>query len=121
MFGFPVSLDPDQLAGINTRLDAILAELKILNQTEGKSMSVLDDIEAEVAKSNTIEASIETLIGNMVQAVKNASTDPARLQAVLTALQNNDARLAQIVLDNTPQDPPNTPTPPPDTSGLPSN
>ena len=126
MFGFPVSLDPDQLAGITTRLDQlvaqatqIVAQLKLLNQTETKVMSILDDLEKEVGTNTDVRGSIEQLIQNMTKAVENAGADPRRLQAVLTALKNNDERLAQLVLDATPHDPPNDPTPPADTTGLP--
>ena len=118
-YGFPVTIDPDQFALITSRLDAIVAQLKTLNRMETNVMSVLDDIEAEVAKQTSVEGSVETLISNLAQAVKSAGTDPARLNAILTALKNNDERLAQLVADNTAADQPAQPTAPQDTSGLP--
>jgi hypothetical protein len=118
MFGIPVNLDPDQLAAITTRLDQIVAQLKIGNGLEVQKMGILDDLEAEVGRQTDVETGIEKLIANFVDAISNAGTDRTRLQAVLTALRNNDERLAKLITDNTPADAPAEPTPPQDTSGL---
>jgi hypothetical protein len=76
-------------------------------------MSILDDIEAEVGKTTSVLDSIETLITNLVAAGQAAQGDPARQAAILATLQANNGRLSNLVLDNTPADPPGVPTPPP--------
>jgi hypothetical protein len=77
-------------------------------------MSVLDDIEAEVANSTTVEQSVETLIANLVTTIQNSDPNNARLATVLATLQANDTRLAQLVTQNTPVQAPSVepPTPP---------
>jgi hypothetical protein len=106
-----VKLDATQHADYLARLDSIVSLLQIGNQTGGKIMGILDDIEAEVQESTSVEGSIEALISNLVDAAEANKTDPVRLQAVLDTLRANDGRLAKLVTDNTPAA---TPGPAPD-------
>lgn len=77
-----------------------------------QALSVLDQIESEVGNMSTVEASVETLVSNIVAQVAAAGADSPRLQTVLATIQANDARFAKLVTDNTPAVTP-TPIPPP--------
>lgn len=65
-------------------------------------MAKVEDLEAEVAEESTVIGSVETLVGNLIEQIKSAGTDPAKLDAVLSSLQANKARLGALVAANTP-------------------
>lgn len=78
--------------------------LDILSREHGVHMppDVLSELEAEVANGTTVEGSVATLIGNLAAQAAAAAPDNARLQTVLATMQANDARLAALVVSNTP-------------------
>jgi flagellar basal body P-ring protein FlgI len=92
-------------------LTQIVTLLQTISKQEQHIMAVLDDLEAEVATNTTVEGSVATLIANLVAELQAAATDPARLTAILDTLKANDARLAALVVANTPAPP--VPVPPP--------
>lgn len=73
-------------------------------------MPLIDDILTDVEDENTVVTSIETLLTNLSQQIKDAGTDPAKLAAIKTAIDSQKARLVAAVLANTPT-PPTPPTP----------
>jgi len=83
------------------------------------TVSVLDDLEAEVSRTPTVVDSLSTLITNLTakigeetQALANAGVDTSRIQHVLDVAAANNARLAKLVTDSTPSaTPEETPAP----------
>lgn len=77
-------------------------------------MAILDDLEAQVTANTDVITSVETLVASLAQKLQEAidSGNPARIQAVVTALKAKDEELAAAVAANTPA-PPVTPTPTP--------
>lgn len=91
------------LRQVNDKIDLILSQQETI-------MTIAQDLEDEVAAETTVVASVEQVVQNLVDAIKNAGTDQAKLQAVLASAVANKTRLAALVEANTPV--PN-PTPPP--------
>ena len=101
-------------ATIETKLDAILAALKLTN-TEITEMALdITALQTAVASETTVEQSAITLIQGMaaqIQTLINNSgntVDPAALQALVTSMTNSQQSLAAAVAANTPAAP--TPT-----------
>lgn len=61
----------------------------------------LDGLTAEVARNTSVEQSALTLIQGLSQQLKDAGTDPAKLNALVTQLEQNDDALAAAVAANT--------------------
>ncbi len=104
--------------------------LRKIITTETALMSVLDDIEAEVAANTSVVGSVETLVQNMTAKVQEQAdalaaggVDTTRLQMVLDSIRANQTRLGALVTQNTPApaepvpEPTPTPEPPPETGG----
>jgi hypothetical protein len=70
-------------------------------------VDILSQIEKEVGNNTSIESSIEQLVANFALAAQNAAPNNPRLQAVLDTMTANDARLAALVVANTPVASPN--------------
>lgn len=68
-------------------------------------MTIAQDLEDEVAAESTVIASVETVVQNLIDAVKGAGTDQAKLTAVLAAAQANKARLGALAAANTAANP----------------
>lgn len=62
----------------------------------------VDDVLAKVTAQKTVMDSAVTLLGQLSQMIKDAGTDPAKLQAISGALDANDTELANAVTANTP-------------------
>jgi len=93
---------------LHTQLVNIQMELKM-------AADKLSALEADVADTDTVVGSIETLVTNLVAELSAAQGSPdsdARIQAVIDKLDANKSRLAALVTANTPADP-GTPVPPP--------
>jgi hypothetical protein len=67
-------------------------------------MAAIDDLQAEVAKVKSVEASAITLLQGLSQLLKDAiaSGNPAAIQAVVTDLDASATALADAVTANTP-------------------
>jgi hypothetical protein len=75
-----------------------------IERKEGEIMAkvlTLDDILARIQSQGTVEDSIKVLVDSLV-AAKN---DPAKLAAIVSALDGNDAKLAAAILSGTPAAP----------------
>lgn len=88
-------------------IQAILAILKSIQQTERTEMSTLDDLLTEVTKQQGEVASVQTFIQGLQQQLSDAlsgiSLPPAQQQKVDTIfadLQANDAALAAAITTN---------------------
>lgn len=73
----------------------------ILIITRRTSMKV-DDILAKVQAQKTVMDSAVTLLGSLSQAIKDAGTDPAKLQAISDAIDANTTELSDALTANTP-------------------
>ena len=71
----------------------------------------LDDLQAEVAETVTIQESAIKLIRGLSQAIKDAGTDPAKLNAITAQLDSKNAELAAAIAENTPDEGGGEPTP----------
>lgn len=77
---------------------------RVLSQ-QVTEMALIDDLEAKVTALTTVEDSAVALLADISQRLKDAGTDPARLQAVITALDAGQTRLADAIVANTPAAP----------------
>lgn len=89
-------LDP----GLERLIDRLVFVLT--NQLE-KIMNILDTLTADVQANSTVTASVQTLITNLVQQIKDAGTDPVALKALTDQLEANNAALTAAVTANTGQ------------------
>ncbi len=82
----------------------------ILNK-EIQLMATMQDVLVETHNESDLEDSLITLMGGLVQQLKDAQAqnDPAALQAVIDQISANKAKLAAAVTANTPVNP--TPAP----------
>jgi Mg2+ and Co2+ transporter CorA len=83
---------------IETRILAI--EVVILN-LERNIMSALDDLAAEVAEVQTVEASAIALIQGLVAQLETALNDPAKIATITAQLKAATEPLAAAVAANT--------------------
>lgn len=88
----------DRLDDINRKLDLVLVKEDII-------MGIAQDLEDEVAAETTVIGSVETVVQNLIDAVKAAGTDGPKLAAVLAAAQANKTRLGALAAANTPANP----------------
>lgn len=67
-------------------------------------MASIDDISVHVAAQTTVIESVEALLTQLSQMLKDAlaSNDPAKIQAAIDAIDANSARLSADVVANTP-------------------
>jgi uncharacterized protein YoxC len=84
---------------------AQLATKHDLAEMEKRIMALLDDIQADVEEETTVIDSVVTLLNNISQQLKDAGTDPVKLQAIKDAIDKNKATLAAAVAANTPTPP----------------
>jgi hypothetical protein len=105
---------------IAAQLQLIFPVLRKITNSEKVIMSVLDEIEAEVASNTSVVGSVEILVQNMTAKIQEqtdglaaAGVDTTRMQAVLDAIKSNDTRLGALVNTNTPAPPEPVPEPTP--------
>lgn len=60
------------------------------------------DILDKVTAQTTVVDSVLALVASLSQQIKDAGTDPVKLQAISDLLDANDAKLASAVTSNTP-------------------
>lgn len=93
------------LRGLDARLTTIAQDIAHILQKEESIMATLDDIAADVADEATVVGSVEQLLTNLSQLLKDAlaaGADPVKVQAIKDAIDQNKARLAAAVAANTP-------------------
>ncbi len=82
------------LRQINNRTKIIVQRMKDVARE-------LDELETEVSENTDVVESAVTLIESLSQQIKDAGTDPARLQALTDKLDANSKKLAAAVVANT--------------------
>jgi hypothetical protein len=87
------------------KLDRILSLLTTILQKENTIMALIDDLQADVTAEDTVIDSAVTLLNGLSAALAAAGTDPAKLAALRTDIQNKTQGLAQAVAANTPAAP----------------
>lgn len=87
--------------------------LAAINELGTILMSELSDLQAEVAKAVTIEASAIVLIQGLKAALDAAGTDPVALKKLSDSLGAEDTALAAAIVAGTPTPVPASPPPPP--------
>jgi len=86
------------------RLDYLINLMHRVVREEERQMSALTDLQAEVEKVKTVEASAVTLITNIAQMLRDAiaAGDPAALTKLASDLDASATTLADAVTANTP-------------------
>lgn len=99
------------LIAIEERLEGIERHL-----TEGDfhTMTVLDDLAAQVAQNTQVEASAVQLIQGLAVQVAAAAPGNLKMQALSQQLNASATALAAAILANTPSAPTTAPTPAPE-------
>lgn len=87
------------IASITTVGNAILEKIRLAGE---KLMATMAVLEASVAKSTEVQQSAIVLIQGLAQQLRDAGTDPVKLQELADALDINAASLADAVAANTP-------------------
>jgi hypothetical protein len=87
--------------------------VSLVEQVEGTLMDVLTALEANVAADTTLDGSLATFISNLSAQATAAAPNNARLANVLATAQANSARVAALIVSNTPVASPNPVIPPP--------
>lgn len=93
------------------KLDNIQRQLNRMEKKENNIVALIDDTLADVQAETTVIASVVTLLQNLSAQIAAAGTDPMKLQAIKTQIDQNSASLAAAVIANTPAAPPATPAP----------
>jgi hypothetical protein len=77
--------------------------LKRIEERLDKIMVTLDDLIADAEDEKTVIGSVVTLLGQLSQQIKDAGTDPAKLQALKDTIDANKKAIADAIVANTPQ------------------
>lgn len=86
----------------DSRFGSIEELLKQILRKERKLMTLIEDLQREVAELTTVNDSVVTLLQNLKAQLEAAGTDPAKLQEIVNALDAQATRLADAVVANTP-------------------
>lgn len=94
---------------LHRRLDVIEAKLDRALRLERRNMSVLDDLTKAVEAQKSVDDSIEALLDGIAQQLRDSQSanDPA-IQALITDLTNNAAKVQAAITRNTPVTPTET-------------
>lgn len=82
-----------------------LATKHDLHEMEKRIMVTLQDIIDDAADESTVIASVVTLLTTLSQQLKDAGTDPAKLQALKDLVDANKKAIADAIVANTPAAP----------------
>lgn len=82
-----------------------LATKHDLQEMEKRIMVTLQDIIDDAADESTVIASVVTLLTTLSQQLKDAGTDPAKLQALKDLVDANKKAIADAIVANTPAAP----------------
>jgi hypothetical protein len=83
------------------KLNEILENLSSQNTKIDKIMALLDQLTADVAAETTVDASVETLLTNLIAEIKAAGTDPVALKALTDQMEANATALSAAVTAGT--------------------
>ncbi len=84
------SIIDQKLIGINHSIDLLQKEIKLMALD-------LTALTAQVAATETVEASAVTAINELVQELKSYANDPAAIMALATRLENSTGSLAAAI------------------------
>lgn len=87
----------------------ILAQLRALSRKEDRMAATIQDILDGVNAESTVDDSIIALLQNIADQLKNAGVPQAQIDAIMTVVNANQAKIAAAVLANTPAAPAPTP------------
>jgi len=95
-----------QLGQISTQQQLLLSNqqsiLALLSQTQKEVTMTLDQLQAQVQQTTTVEQSAITLIQGLAAQLAAAATDPAKVQALADQLKASSDALAAAITANTP-------------------
>jgi flagellar biosynthesis chaperone FliJ len=74
---------------------------RIINTKLNYMATTLDDLKAKVDAEQTVEQSAITLMQGLSAQIKAAANDPAKIQAIASELDTNNAALAAAITANT--------------------
>lgn len=111
LFGHRYHQCDDPWSGATPREIEVREMLRLILIKQEIIMGIAQDLEDEVSSETTVIASVETVVQNLVDAVKAAGTDKAQLDRVLAAAVANKTRLGALAAANTPAATP-APVPP---------
>lgn len=100
-----ISLDKEVLS----RFDRLETKLDLVLKNQEAIMSAIDDLTTAVAAEDTVIDSAVVLLQGIPGLISAAGTDPAKLAALQTDIQNKTAQLAAAVLVGTPTASPTAP------------
>lgn len=103
----------DVLTLTATNLEQAMQIINPIGDKLNKMAISVDDLVTKVTAQGTVIGGAVTLLQNLSQMVKDAGTDPVKLQAISDALDSQDKQLADAVVANTPA----STTPPIDNGG----
>lgn len=86
----------------NQKLDLIISLLKEALKKEEIIMKELDDLTAQVAANESVEASAILLIQGIAARIEAAGVDPAKLADLSSSLKTSADALSAAVVANTP-------------------
>lgn len=69
------------------------------------TMGRMEDLEAAVQRNTDAEQSVVVLLDGIAQQLRDAQGDPAKIDAVINQLSQNNTALAEAVVRNTPAAP----------------
>jgi len=89
------------------RLDRLDRRLGALERAEEETMATLDDVVTKLTAQTTVVGSVELLLGQLAQMLREAiaAGDPGKVKLVADLIDANTARLSAAVVTNTPAAP----------------
>lgn len=100
-----VVTDHTELDKINSKLDKLISSVTLIEGNEHTMSAELDKLTQDVADNTSVEQSAIQLITNLAGMVAAAQTDPSKLAALSSALNNEKDALAAAITANTPAAP----------------
>lgn len=91
----------DSLTLTATNLEQAMQIINPIGDKLNKMAISVDDLVTKVTAQGTVIDSAVTLIQGLSQQIKDAGTDPVKLQAISDALDSQDKKLADAVVANT--------------------
>lgn len=98
--------DCEYCQAIEQKLDRILEVLQLLANLQEISMADLSKLQAEVTSISNTDDAVLALIDGLVTQLKNAGSDQAAVDQIVSDLETKRTSLAAAVTANTPTAPP---------------
>jgi hypothetical protein len=94
---------------LDRKLDQILVKLGLIQAQEGKMAATIQNILDGVNQESTVDDSIITLLNNIAAQLAAGGVPQAQIDAVMSVIQANQAKVTAAVVANTPAAPPPAP------------